>query len=166
MNPAMPVLVNPSQLQEAGLLEAVVNLIAEGEAVNRDDAHRGVSDAEVVAYVLEGDKVVSTGTVKIPTDTYKEHVSTSSGFDVMGLGRELGYIATSKTHEGRRHASRVIDALVPRLPRRSFATTHLEKNSVMHHLLEKHGFVRKGEKWPSGRIAGRTLELWARELPA
>ena len=107
--------------------------------------------------MMDGDKIVSTATLKNPRDAYQTGVFESAGVasDKEWYNKELGYIATDKKYEGNRLCQKLLAELIPLIKNQSlFATT---RKPSMAHILAKHGFEKLGNTYK------KDLELLARK---
>lgn len=137
-------LKSPKELSDLVLAELLL-LIEEGDEVNIKYVKAGLKRAELIAYVIENGKVISTATVKNPLPEYKLKVFTKAKVEALGANYtcELGYIATRKEHEGKGICQNVLKELLSHFIEQTlFATT---RKPAMKHILTKFGFKLCGE---------------------
>jgi hypothetical protein len=139
-------------------LAACIDIIAEGEAVSRAAAERGVPNAAKLALVRHRGEIVGVGVIKGPNAQHARTVARKSKHAFADATPELGYASVRKAHRGRHLSSAIFDALLAQPERALYATTSCPK---MEHLLDKHGFQKKGESYKGDR--DDDIFLWLKE---
>lgn len=143
-------------------LARIRSLVVEAGEVSPEGLSERLNRCRLLAYLVQGDDIVSVAAIKEPEVSYLTGLLAKSGYDVTRCGAELGYFHTQNGYQGRGYAKQLAAVLVPRLSHPSFATTR-EDNPAMQHILGKHGFRCAGRPWPSTRAPATLLGLWVRE---
>lgn len=146
----------PSKLNHAEI-EQCIAVIKEGEAVDVNSARKEIPLGMVAALVREGPQIVGCGFIKRKRSWYANGVIEHSGFEFDPNLHELGYVAVTSTHRGRRLSAALVGLLLATFSERPlFATT---SRLEMKKTLERAGFVQRGKEWPN-KAGDKMLSLW------
>ncbi|MBK6861668.1 MAG: hypothetical protein IPK91_15670 [Saprospiraceae bacterium] len=84
------------------ILTKLVDLIDEGDQVDRKFIERGLSKADLIAIYLHDDKIITAATLKNPLPSYRDSVFISAGVESQRklFIKELGYVVTHPEYRG------------------------------------------------------------------
>jgi predicted GNAT family N-acyltransferase len=142
------IIKTPSEISEKEMNE-IFDLIDQGSQIPGDRAtiFMRLKSAVLISFILDEGKIVSTATLKNPSDSYRKKVFKSANAEsiVQMYKNELGYIVTAKNREGEKLCQKLLFVFFPLIAEYTiFATTR--KQSMMH-ILGKFGFKVTGEKY-------------------
>lgn len=132
-------------------IKDVENLIIKGGEVNPKTLSERLSNAELISFFKENDEIISTASIKKPTDNYKENTFTKSksARNHEDFQFELGYVSTDINFQGQKLASRLCDKLCELYSDYSiFSTTRID-NESMKSILSKNNFKETGKEFPN-----------------
>lgn len=144
--------------------EQIYNLILKGHEVNPKTLHSRLSEAALIAFFKDSDKVVATAGIKKPLDSYKTIVFTKSKSNLSNKDYpfELGYIMVAKLYRKKKLASQLCRELCEIFSTSTlFATTKVD-NLAMQSILQKNHFIEIGEKYPN-RDSTAFLKLFVKQ---
>lgn len=139
-------------------VQACIDVIADGDAVPRRAAEAGLPQAATLAVARHKDNIIGVGVIKGPNPRHARTVAEESSYEFPETTPELGYVAVRKSYRGKHLSSRMLEAIVAASVGPLYATTSDEK---MKHLLDKHGFRKKGKTWLGRRRD--VLSLWLKD---
>lgn len=121
----------------------IIDLIVYGGQIKRYGLTKRILSADLVAYKLQGNKVICTATIKNPYTSYKEKVFSSAKVEnSISYDKELGYIVTHSEFENKGHCKDLLSNFFPFIIQNSiYATT---RKPSMIHILTKNGFTKVG----------------------
>lgn len=140
-------------------LEACLEIIKAGAAVDPESAAKEIRRACFVAIARKGSVVVGTGAIKRHRPGYAKEKGQQAGVTLASDSLEVGYIAIAPSHQGRGLSKKIISTLLAARSGPLFATTDDER---MKHTLARFGFVKQGIEWAGNR--GK-LSLWIKRRP-
>lgn len=129
----------------------------------KGDPNSKADRCKAICFAKIDNEIVGIGGLKQRTDSdfSKEKANLREMLDKFNW--ELGYLYTSETHRGLGIASKTVDELIKlHGDNNLMASTEIDKNPGMVKILERNGFVQKGETWKSGiheDILGLYLKL-------
>jgi len=144
-------------------IQACLNVIREGGAVNLAVVKMRLPEAVLVALKRDGQEIVAVGAIKQKRPKYAAAIAKKCGFAFETNTHELGYVAVKGTHRGKKLSHHIAAALLAQFRDRPiFATT---SNPYMKITLTKLGFIQRGNEWKGND--GNPLSLWMKdaELP-
>ena len=147
----------PSQMTERDRRKCV-DLIVEGEAVDRAYVEKWFPRSIVVAVKRSGGEIVGVGVIKPSRQRHAKTVAEGSGVDLDPEMHELGYITVREDHRRRGIARALVQVLDTEHEAPLFATTWKKS---MKDLLGEFGFVQRGDEWTGDR--DNDLSLWVRD---
>lgn len=129
------------------LLNQLIDLVENGEQVQRNYIERGIETADLIAiYVLDG-MILSAATLKNPLKSYRDKVfqlAKAENSNKKDL-QELGYIITNSKYEGQKFCQKLLYEFFKTIgDRQMFATT---RKPSMAHILSKFGFKKIGDTY-------------------
>jgi hypothetical protein len=91
----------PDKISKA-LFEQLLDLIENGSQVYPEGLEERIMTAELVALMIDNEKIVTTATLKNPLISYRNKVFKSAGVDndKENFKKEIGYIVTHPKYEG------------------------------------------------------------------
>jgi hypothetical protein len=135
-----------------------IDVVADGGAISRAAAKAGVPEAATLALVRHKGAIIGVGVIKGPNPQHARTVARDSKHAFSETTPELGYASVHKAHQGKHLSSRIFEALLSAPMGSLYATTSDKK---MKHLLNKHGFRKRGATRKGRR--GDVLSLWLKE---
>lgn len=86
------------------LLGQLLELIETGSQVDPEGLEERIMNAELIALLVDNDKIVTTATLKNPLTSYRNKVFKSAGVDndKENYKKEIGYIVTHPDYEGKK----------------------------------------------------------------
>lgn len=143
----MTIIIDKPNNIEKELLFQIIDLVEKGDQVQWHFIERGVKTAELIALLINDDKVLSSATLKNPLKSYRDnvfHLAKVNNFNNNNL-QELGYIVTNPQHEGKKLCQTLLEQFFKTIgAKQIFATT---RKPSMAHILEKFGFTKLGETY-------------------
>jgi hypothetical protein len=136
------------------VLEKCAAIIKSGRAVDitTDKLRRAA-----VLVVAEAEGIIAgVGVIKGPRPAYGAAIARKSTFALPSEMSELGYVAISAEHKGKKLSHRMVAELIRDRTDALFATTD---DPRMKRTLTTAGFIQQGKEWEGSR--GR-LSLWIR----
>ena len=137
-----------SELSEIEINQ-IKNLIIEGDEVNTNTLADRLSNVERISFYIENGKIISTASIKIPTDNYKKNTFTDSkaNVDYDNFEFELGYISTNLNFRGQKLASKLCYQLCALYSNQNiFSTTRID-NEPMKSILSQNNFKEIGNEF-------------------
>ncbi|MBI5524286.1 MAG: hypothetical protein HY910_16800 [Desulfarculus sp.] len=107
---------SPNELPP-GLLDQIEALVRDGQAVGTDYVRHNLERAHLIAYALEGSRVVATVTLKNPRTEYVRRLKRRTGLDLAGY-LERGYTSVRSGFSGRGLGTRLVRYLTEQAPGR------------------------------------------------
>ena len=143
-------------------LEDFEKLVVEAGTVDPEGLTLRIRDASRLLFLRESDgRLVGVGALKHPLVSYRTKVFANAGIPRL-LNEycvELGWVAVSKSHQGRGLSRRIISQLITLADRQNlFATTRVDSRTMRFAV--DYGFQLAGKPYPSGR--GYDLVLYLR----
>jgi predicted GNAT family N-acyltransferase len=129
------------------LLIQLVNLVEEGDQVQRHFIERGIETADFIALFVLNEVIVTSATLKNPLKSYKDSVFQLAKADKLNIDnlQELGYIITNPKYEGQKLCQRLLTEFFKIIGKKQmFATT---RKPSMAHILTKFGFEKIGHAY-------------------
>jgi ribosomal protein S18 acetylase RimI-like enzyme len=115
-----------------------------------------LSNVERISFFLENEEVISTASIKIPTNNYKKNtfINSKSNMNNKDFEYELGYISTSKNFQGQKLASKLCTEFCSLYSNHNiFSTTRIDNDS-MKSILTKNNFKETGKEFPNKKQSG------------
>ncbi|MFQ6601893.1 hypothetical protein [Flavobacterium sp. C3NV] len=134
----------------ADFIRQIVELLDQGNQISIKGIEKRLIKADLIALIVDSDKVLSTACLKKPDPNYKKAVfeSAKQGDIASQFEKELGYIVTHPEFEGQKLCQKLLGVFVPQISDINlFATTR--KDSMIH-ILDKFGFSKVGEPYKDG----------------
>lgn len=112
--------------------------------ISAEDLNERILRSYFVAYTVEDEQVVATAVLKNPFNDYRRHIFASAQLAInLPFYKELGYVATAESHEGRGLCKAIISKLFEDIkPNNVFMTT---RTPAMINIGKKMGFKGYGE---------------------
>lgn len=129
------------------LLNQLIDLVEEGDQVQRHFIERGIETAELIAMFVDNGEIHCTATIKKPLKSYSDGVFQSAKVDKFNTDnlQELGYIVTNPKCEGQKLCQSLLTEVFKTVgDRQMFATT---RKPSMAHILRKFGFNKLGDTY-------------------
>jgi predicted GNAT family N-acyltransferase len=126
------------------LLAQLLKLIETGSQVDPEGLEERIMNAELIALLVDNDKIVTTATLKNPLISYRNKVFKSAGVDndKENYKKEIGYIVTHPDYEGKKLCQQLLKEFIPDIDTHNiFATT---RKPSMSYILGKYGFKKSG----------------------
>ena len=130
-------------------IEQIENLIKEGGEVDSKTLSERLSNTERISFFKENDEIVSTASIKIPTNNYKKNtfIKSQSNRSDEDFMFELGYVSTHKNFHGQKLASQLCNELCELYSSGFvFSTTRID-NEHMKSILSKNNFKETGTEF-------------------
>jgi|ERR1041385_4602536 hypothetical protein len=141
------VVTQPKKIKSS-YLKQIIELIRTGGEVktSKDDLKRYLLRADLIAYELQGGKIICTATLKNPFSSYKTKVFNSAkAVEKLNYKKELGYIATHPDFEGKGHCTKLLKQFFGQISTNLiYATT---RKPAMVHILSKFNFLQAGKTY-------------------
>lgn len=142
------IIKKPSEISEK-ILSEILALIEQGSQIPGDKEVIMVrlKNSVLISYILDDGKIVSTATLKYPSENYRKKVFTgANALNILpDYKYELGYIVTDENREGEKLCQKLLSAFIPLIFQyKMFATTRKES---MTYILSKFGFKLTGEMY-------------------
>jgi len=139
------------QYNELSLKEIsqIQNLIIEGDEVNAETLPERFSNVERVSFFVENGEIISTASIKIPTENYKKNtfINSKSNVAYENFEFELGYISTNINFQGQKLASKLCKELCALYSKHKiFSTTRID-NEPMKLILLQNDFKEIGNEF-------------------
>jgi predicted GNAT family N-acyltransferase len=134
----------PDKISKA-LLGQLLDLVETGSQVDPEGLEERIMNAELIAVMVDNDKIVTTATLKNPLTSYRNKIFKSAGVDgdKENFKKEIGYIVTHPKYEGQKLCQKLLTEFMPHIDRNNiFATT---RKPSMVHILTKFGFKKSGD---------------------
>lgn len=132
-------------------IKKIENLIIKGGEVNPKTLASRLSNTERISFFKENEEIISTASIKKPTDNYKKSTFTKSksNRNCEDYQFELGYVSTDVNFQGQKLASKLCDNLCDLYSNYSvFSTTRID-NESMKSILSKNNFKETGKEFPN-----------------
>jgi len=126
------------------LFPKLLDLIETGSQVDPEGLDERIMNADLIAILVDNDKIVTTATLKNPLTSYRNKVFKSAGVDEEkeNYQKEIGYIVTHPDYVGQKLCQKLLSELVTKIDTHNiFATT---RKPSMVHILKKYGFNKIG----------------------
>lgn len=127
-------------------IKQIENLIIKGGEVDPKTLPDRLSNTERISFFKVNNEIISTASIKIPTDSYKTKTFTKSksSRNNEDFLFELGYVSTDKNFRGEKLASKLCDKLCELYSdHHIFSTTRID-NEYMKSILSKNNFNETG----------------------
>jgi GNAT superfamily N-acetyltransferase len=138
-------------------------LVIEGGAVDPQGLAQRIRKAFRLLFLRTSDgELVGVGALKFPRPAYRDRIFTAAQATVPAdeYRVELGWVVVTKSHQGRRHSTRIVGDLLPFAKNENiFATTRVDER--IKSFAPDYGFKVNGMPYPSGR--GYDLVLYLRD---
>lgn len=144
----------PSACTALELSDFVALVLAGGE-VTPDGLPKRVKEAHSLAFIRGGDGLIGVAGLKFPIKNHRMDVSTSAGIDLPegDFPLELGWVFVRPNARGGKSYP-LCSALVNAVAEKGIFATSRANNTAMHSTLDKLGFKRAGDQWPSKQNGG------------
>ncbi len=132
-------------------IKKIENLIIKGGEVDSKTLSSRLSNTERISFFKENEEIISTASIKKPTDNYKKNTFTKSKSNKNSEDYqfELGYVSTDVNFQGQKLASKLCDKLCELYSNYSiFSTTRID-NKSMKSILSKNNFKETGKEFPN-----------------
>lgn len=129
------------------LLIQLINLVEQGDQVQRHFIERGIETADLIALFVFNGVILCSATLKNPLKSYKDSVFQLAKADELNIDnlQELGYIITNPKHEGKKLCQGLLKEFFKKIGEKQiFATT---RKPSMAHILSKFGFEKIGQTY-------------------
>ena len=144
------------------IFDQIVNLVVQGGEVKQNFAIPGLQRAKLIGYVIVNNEVVSTATIKVPNQSYKDSVFHKAGIDDdMGVSYEYGYNVTSPEYRRKGYTTNLNRIIFDHFSLPVFATVR-DDNYMSSELLQRSGFVKVGNSYKSTN-GNYTLSLYIKK---
>lgn len=133
----------PKNIDEK-ILAQLIDLIENGEQVQRKFIKRGIETAELIAFFIDKDELIASATLKNPLHSYRDKVFRLADAEDQkkDFAQELGYIVTNPKYEGQKLCQKLLTEFFKIIDSKEmFATT---RKSSMAHILKKFGYRKLG----------------------
>lgn len=145
------IITKPNEVS-ADYIMQILDLLDQGNQISMKGIEKRLMKADLIAVIVDCDKVLATACLKNPQPNYKKTVfeSANAGDAESQFEKELGYIVTRPGFEGRKLCQKLLSVFIPQINDFNlFATTR--KDSMIH-ILSKFGFNKSGEPYKDGLI--------------
>lgn len=132
-------------------IKQIENLIIQGGEVDSKTLPERLSNIEIISFFVENGEIISTASIKIPTDNYKKNtfIKSKSNINNEDYQFELGYISTKVNFQGQKLASKLCAELCKLYSNHHiFSTTRID-NESMKSILAKNNFNEAGKEFPN-----------------
>lgn len=146
----MEIIIRKPKEFTSDLIMQILDLLDQGGQISMRGLEKRLMNADLLALLVDGGKVVTVAALKNPEPNYKKTVfeSANNGDEAYQFEKELGYIVTHPEFEGLKLCQKLLSAFIPEINGFNlFATTR--KASVIH-ILGKFGFKKLGEPYKDG----------------
>ncbi|MBI4799629.1 MAG: GNAT family N-acetyltransferase [Desulfarculus sp.] len=146
----------PGQLPP-GRLDQIEALVRAGQAVGTQYVRHNLERAHLIAYALEGGRVVATVTLKNPRPEYVQRLRRRTGLDLSGY-LERGYTSVHSGFSGRGLGTRLVRHLTEEAPGRQIYVV-----IAMHNLAAQAISIRCGTQLVArffSRATGQEYGVW------
>jgi hypothetical protein len=132
-------------------IKQIENLIIKGCEVDSKTLPERLSNTERISFFKENDEVISTASIKKPTDNYKTKIFIKSRTNRNNNDFlfELGYVSTDKNFQERKLASKLCYKLCKLYSNHSIFSTTRVDNESMKSILAKNNFKETGIEFPN-----------------
>ncbi len=153
---------NPRALT-ADEIDAFCVLIRKGDEVDEAGLPVRVRQAEALACVRVGDRIVGVAALKNPQPGYRQGVfeKAKAALDPAGFAHEIGWAFVEDDQRGRHFSRKLVGALLDELTGSQYATSRAG-NAAMHGTLRYLGFEAVGRPFPSAKHPDQNLVLFVR----
>ena len=137
-----------SELTSDEILQ-IENLIKIGGEIDPKFLSDRLSKTEHISFFKVNDEVISTASIKVPTEDYRKDVFAKSKSNKKSddFSLELGYVSTAEKFQRQRLASKLCDELCKLYSQNKiFSTTRID-NESMKSILSKNNFEEEGIKY-------------------
>jgi predicted GNAT family N-acyltransferase len=132
-------------------LEDFTDLVSQGGEVTLNGLNERIKKAEALIFLVQGGRLKGIAAVKNPVESYKKDVfnkaQTTAQYNNFLF--ELGWIFVTESSRGRGFSNKLVQAAIDAVGNQGIYATSRLDNEPMHKALEKYGFVRDGEAYPS-----------------
>lgn len=132
-------------------IKQIENLIIKGGEVDSKTLSDRLSQTERISFFKENGNIISTASIKIPTDNYKTNtfIKSKSNRKNEDFQFELGYVSTDENFQGQKLASKLCEKLCKLYSNHYiFSTTRID-NKSMKSILTKNNFNETGIEFPN-----------------
>lgn len=132
-------------------IKQIESLIIKGGEVDSKTLSERLSNTERISFFKENDKIISTASIKTPTDNYKTKtfIKSKTIRNNEDFLFELGYVSTDENFQGKKLASKLCDKLCKLYSNHNiFSTTRID-NESMKSILAKNNFKETGKEFPN-----------------
>ncbi|MNG96506.1 hypothetical protein D3C79_555750 [compost metagenome] len=152
----------PSEFKDTEI-ESFLDLLLVQNKVENPTLDR-IRNCKLIAIGYDWDIPVSIGAIKPKTKSDFTASKANLIDEADKYDWEIGYFFTDPDYQGKRYSSYIFKELLKIYGRGNImASTEIRENNTMIHILEKHGFLRKGNAWNSS-ISGNKLRLFLRNF--
>ncbi len=125
-----------------------------------------VRQAVRLVFLYDEGKLAGVAAIKRPHHSYRQRVFKSAAVELArgSYSLELGWVFVDENHRRRGHSTRLVEAAMASVSVADVFATSRSNNVAMHKSLERHGFKRSGNDYPSTRKKG-TLRLFTGRPP-
>ena len=127
-------------------IKQIEELIIKGGEVDSKTLTDRLSNAELISFFKENDKIISTASIKKPTDNYKSKTFIKSQTNEKNGNFlfELGYVSTDENYQGQKLASNLCGKLCELYSNHNIFSTTRVDNKSMKSILSKNNFKETG----------------------
>lgn len=137
------------------------NLVREGSEVHPIGLADRIRHAYFLGFATSDGNIVGIGALKIPAKSHRDSIAANSGISLPEekYPFEIGWLFVKETERGNRFGRRLMDGLIEAAGVSGlYGTSRLdEMHRQIHGALEKRGFIRVGNSYPS--FDGKTVIL-------
>ncbi|WP_286753522.1 MULTISPECIES: GNAT family N-acetyltransferase [Sphingobacterium] len=152
----------PSEFKETEI-ESFLDLLQTQAKVKNPSLDR-IRNCKLIAIGYDWNTPISIGAIKPKTKSDFTENKANLLEEADKYEWEIGYFFTDPEFQGKGYSSQILKELLNKYGKGNLmATTEMRENNAMIYLLEKHGFLRKGNPWKSA-ISGKDLNLYLRNF--
>ena len=140
-----PEIMIPPALEEEHLKQ-IMDLIVQRGEIKRGGLKEKIMHAEWVAYLMHGERIICTATLKNPSKAYKSRIFNAANVKTtVDFDKELGYTATDRAFEGQGKCQALLRYFMEHLM--GYHIYAITKEPTMVHILKKLKFTPIGETY-------------------
>ena len=142
----------PSSFSDIEIDSFVSFVLAGGEVAPAGLKDR-IQKASCITFVRENGCLLGVGGLKKPSDVHRQKVQCGSKvkLDQAQFPFELGWVFVLPSARGRKLSAKICEPLIAAAGSSGVFATSRDSGTYMHRTLERIGFVKQINKWPSQR---------------